>query len=327
MAEIVNGAYSYVETTTVKQEEEPTMADDGHVLVVGGTGFLGSQVVTELLSRGKRVRALVRPASDAKTLEQAGAEIARGDMMDPASLLRAMDGADAVVSTAAGYTRHSKGDTDEIDIIGNRNLADAASKAGVRRFVLTSILTCDQTPEVPHFWHKKLAEDRLEELGVPFVSLRPGAFLDMITRMGSDPFAKRRLMWVGSTTVPMTFVLTQDLAGYLADAVDAPGVDGQRIDIGWDRPVSVQEIADISGRLLGQQIRVRAVPAGLINAARAVVGRFSPMVKDMSAMLRWFQTGGYVADPTRQREVFGQVPTAEDAIARLIRSLGHTAAA
>ena len=303
------------------------MASDGPVLVVGGTGFLGSQVVTELLSRGKRVRALVRPTSDAKRLEQAGVELARGDMMDPASLLQAMDGADAVVSTAAGYTRHSKGDTDETDKAGNRNLADVASRARVRRFVLTSILTCDQTPDVPHFWHKKLAEDRLEELSVPFVSLRPGAFLDMITRMGGDPFAKRRLMWAGSTTIPMTFVLTQDLAGYLADAVDAPRVDGQRIDIGWDRPVSVREIAEISGRLLGHRIRVRTIPAGLINTAGAVVGRFNPLVKDLSAMLRWFQTGRYVADPTRQREVFGQVPTAEDAIARLIRSLGHTAAA
>ena len=113
--------------------------------------------------------------------------------------------------------------------------------------MLTSILTCDQTPQVPHFWHKKLAEDRLEELGIPFVSLRPGAFLDQVTRMGGDPFAKRRLMWFGSPAVPLTFVLTSDLAGYLADAVDAPEVDGQRIDIGWDRPVSMQEIAQISG--------------------------------------------------------------------------------
>jgi uncharacterized protein YbjT (DUF2867 family) len=242
--------------------------------------------------------------------------------MDPASLLKAMDGADAVISTAAGYTRHSKGDTDEIDTIGNRNLADAASQVGVRRFVLTSILTCDQTPQVPHFWHKKLAEDRLEELGVPFVSLRPGAFLDLITQMRGDPFAKRRLMWFGSPTIPVSFVLTPDLAGYLADAVDAPGVDGQRIDIGWDRPVSMQEIAQISGRLLGQQIRVRTIPAGLINAAGAVVGRFNPMVKDLTAMTRWFQTGQYVANPNRQREVFGQVPTAEDAIARFVRSLG-----
>ena len=298
------------------------MSGNGPVLVVGGTGMLGGQVATELLARGKRVRALVRPPSDATHLERAGAEIARGDMMDPASLLKAMDGADAVISTAAGYTRHSKGDTDEIDTIGNRNLADAASQVGVRRFVLTSILTCDQTPQVPHFWHKKLAEDRLEELGVPFVSLRPGAFLDLITQMRGDPFAKRRLMWFGSPTIPVSFVLTQDLAGYLADAVDAPGVDGQRIDIGWDRPVSMQEIAQISGRLLGQQIRVRTIPAGLINAAGAVVGRFNPMVKDLTAMTRWFQTGQYVADPSRQREVFGQVPTAEDAIARFVRSLG-----
>jgi nucleoside-diphosphate-sugar epimerase len=125
--------------------------------------------------------------------------------------------------------------------------------------------------------------------------------------------------------MPLTFVLTSDLAGYLADTVDAPGVDGQRIDIGWDRPVSMQEIAQISGRLLGQQIRVRTIPAGLINTAAAVVvGRFNPMLKDMDAMMRWFQTGRYIADPTRQREVFGQVPAAEDAISRLVRSLGHT---
>jgi uncharacterized protein YbjT (DUF2867 family) len=299
------------------------MAGDGGVLVVGGTGMLGGQVVTALLSRGKRVRALVRPTSDAKGLEDAGVEIARGDMMDPASLLRAMEGVDSVISTAAGYTRHSKGDTAEIDIIGNRNLADAASRAGVRRFVLTSILSCDQTPQVPHFWHKKLAEDRLQELDVPFVSLRPGAFLDMIIQMRGDPFAKRRLMWFGSSTVPLSFVLTQDVASYLADAVDAPGVEGQRIDIGWDRPVSMQEVAQISSRFLGQQIRLRSIPAGLIGAAGTVVGRFSPLIKDMTAMMRWFQTGRYVADPTHQREVFGQVPTAEDAIARLIRSLGH----
>jgi uncharacterized protein YbjT (DUF2867 family) len=301
------------------------MTSDRPVLVVGGTGLLGEQVVAELLSRGKRVRALVRPTSDATRLERTGVEIARGDMMDPASLLDAMDSADAVVSTAAGYTRHSKGDTNEIDTIGNRNLADAASRVGVRRFVLTSILTCDQTPQVPHFWHKKLAEDRLEELGVPFVALRPGAFLDMIVRMGGDPFAKRRLMWFGSPKIPLTFVLTQDLAGYLAEAVDAPGVDGQRIDIGWDRPVSMQDIAQISGHLLTQQIRVRTIPAGVINAAGAVVGRFSSTVNDMAAMMRWFQTGRYVADPSRQREVFGRLPTPEEAIARLLGSLGHTA--
>jgi uncharacterized protein YbjT (DUF2867 family) len=299
------------------------MAGDGPVLVVGGTGMLGGQVVKALLSRGQRVRALVRPGSDAARLERAGVEVAPGDMMDPASLLRALEGADAVVTTAAGYTRHRKGDTADIDTAGNANLADAASRSGVRRFVFTSILTCDQTPQVPHFWHKKLAEDRLEERGVPFVSLRPGAFLDQVTRFGGDPFAKRRLMGLGSPRIPQTFVLTSDLAGYLAEAVDAPGVDGERIDIGWDRPVGMQEVAEISGRLLDERVRVRAIPAGLIRTVGTVLGPVSPMAKDLGAMVAWFQTGRYVADTTRQREVFGMVPTAEDAIARFVTSLGH----
>ena len=201
----------------------------GPVLVVGATGFLGGRVVDALLARGKQVRALVRPSSEAGRLEAKGVEIARGDMMDPDSLMRAMTGADAVITTAAGYTRHSKGDSPEIDVVGNRNLAEAAAAVGLRRFVLTSILTCDQTPNVPHFWHKKLAEDRLEELAVPFVALRPGAFLDQVTQMRGDPFARRRLTWFGSPRTPLTFVLTADLADYLAAAVDADVTPGERL--------------------------------------------------------------------------------------------------
>ncbi|WP_133801584.1 SDR family oxidoreductase [Kribbella caucasensis] len=298
------------------------MNETAPVLVVGGTGHLGSLVVDELLARGKKVRALVRPGSNASKLESKGVEIARGDMLDLDSLVAAMTGADAVITTAAGYTGRNKNAT-EIDTIGNSNLAEAAHQAGVRRFVLTSILTSDQTPDVSHFWHKKLAEDKLEQLGVPFVALRPGAFLDQITQLGGDPFEKKRLMWFGTKTVPLTFVLTADLAGYLAAAVDAPGVDGQRIDIGWDRPVSMQNIADIATRLLGAKVKVRAVPTGPIRAIGAVAGPFLPLFKDMSAMLAWLGTGKYVADTTRQREVFGPVPTAEDALKRFITHLGH----
>ena len=295
---------------------------EGPVLVVGGTGMLGGQVVTELLNRGKQVRALVRPGSDASRLESSGVEIARGDMMDPDSLVRAMAGADAVVTSAAGYTRHRKGDNPEIDTVGNSNLAEAAKRAGVRRFVLTSILTCDQTPDVPHFWHKRLMEDRLQALGVPFVALRPGAFLDQVTRFG-DPIGKHKIRWFGSPGIPLTFVLTPDLAGYLAAAVDVPGVEGQRIEIGWDRPISMQEFADIAERLTGEEIRVQSVPVGLLRGMGALLGPVNPMAKDMAAMMGWFQTGKYVADTTRQAEVFGAPPTAEDAVRRLIISLGH----
>jgi len=71
---------------------------DGLVLVVGGTGTLGSKVVDRLLARGKRVRALVRPTSQTKRLDAAGVELATGDLLEPESLRRALDGVDAVVT-------------------------------------------------------------------------------------------------------------------------------------------------------------------------------------------------------------------------------------
>jgi len=298
------------------------MSEQEPVLVVGATGWLGGQVVDRLLARGKKVRALVRPASDAAKLEAKGVEIARGDMLDLDSLIVAMTGTAAVISTAAGYTGKNK-NAQEIDTRGNANLAIAASKAGVPRFVLTSILTSDQTPGVPHFWHKKLTEDKLEELGVPFVALRPGAFFDQIARLGGDPFEKGRIIWLGSKNVPLTFVLTSDLATYLAEAVDADIADGERIDLGWTRPISMREGAELASRLANKRIRVLSLPTGLLLRIGKISGESGSRMWDMGAMAAWFETGRYVANTSRQTEVFGPAPTPEDAVARFAAQLGH----
>ncbi|QGF25218.1 NAD(P)H-binding protein [Raineyella fluvialis] len=300
------------------------MGDDRTVLVVGATGDVGGKVVRALLTRDTTLRALVRPTTDASTLEALGVRIARGDMLDLESLVAAMTGVDAVVTTAAGYTRRLPNAL-EVDTVGQANLAEAAARTGVRRFVQTSILTCDQTPDVPHFWHKKLAEDALESRGVPFVALRPGAFLDNFTRYGGDPFASGRLAPMGPVSTPMTYVLIADLARYLAEAVDVPGVEGERIDIGWTRPVTVEEVARIASDLLGRQIEVGGAPdAGRTPGSGVGDERFRSMDADMRAMVEWFGSGRYVADTTRQGEVFEHVPTPEDAIARFLTGLGHT---
>ena len=299
------------------------MDADGPVLVVGATGTLGGHVVDQLLAHGKTVRALVRSTSDAGRLEARGVQVVRGNMLDLPSLVAAMSGADAVISTAAGYTRGGK-DAEQIDTVGNVNLARAAHQAGVRRFVLTSILTCDKTPDVPHFWHKKLTEDALEELGVPFVALRPGAFLDQVAMIGGNPVERGRITWMGSATTPLTFVLMSDLAGYLAQAVDASVGPSERIDIGWNQPVSMQEAARLIGAAAGTSINVRAIPTAVLRLAGATISRFRPFVADMAAMFRWFDTGRYVADTTRQSEVFGPPPTAVLATKRFADQLGST---
>jgi uncharacterized protein YbjT (DUF2867 family) len=299
------------------------MADKGPVLMVGGTGALGRKVVSELLNRDHRVRMLVRDPVKAEEFARRGVELVRGDMMDPRSLTAAIDGSDAVITCAAGYTRHSAKDTAETDTVGNRNLVDAAAAVGVRRFVLTSILTCDKTPQVPHFWHKKLVEDHLAERGVPYVALRPGAFLDSVTQFGGDPFARGRLIYAGSARVPFTFVWTTDVAEYLARAVDVAGVDGQHIDIGWTRPVTVEDVAEIAAQQLQKPMRTTVIPGRPLSALGTLIGWANPYFNEMAKMFRWFQSGEYVADIARQREVFGPPPAPEQAVAGFLRELGH----
>jgi uncharacterized protein YbjT (DUF2867 family) len=292
---------------------------DALVLVVGGTGKLGSQVIDRLLARGKRVRALVRATSHTGPLAEKGVELATGDLLDPSSLRSALDGVDAIVTSAAGYTGHTPGDTIETDRTGNFNLINAAAGVGVRRFVFTSILTCDQTPRIPHFWAKKLAEDALAERGVPFVSLRPGAFVDDFGMWGGDGFSAGRITTMGDSTVPFTRVYTPDLADNLAAAVDVDVSTGERIDIGWDRPLSARELAEIAGRILGRNLEVVEVdPAqiqfpGMSDEARA----------DLVAMFDYFRSGRYVANTQRQAEVFGSVPVAEETMRRRLAALGH----
>lgn len=285
------------------------------VLVVGGTGQLGRQVVTELQAKGKPVRALVRPGSDASALESSGVEIVRGDMLDPASLPAAYAGIDAVITTAAGYTKRRKTDTGETDVVGNRNLAEAARIAGVRRFVFTGILRSDAAPDVPHFWNKALAERDLAELGVPYVSLRPGAFFEMVDMLPGGGPRRGRLLSVVPSDVRQGYVLTPDVAKALVALVDAPVPDGTHVDLSWDRPVSMRDVAALTSDALGRRVRLTTLPQPLVRGLGRVFGR-NEQVADMMAMFRFFATGAYVADTTRAAQIFGDVPTPEEAVSR-----------
>ncbi|MEA3166584.1 MAG: hypothetical protein QOJ26_1456 [Thermoplasmata archaeon] len=310
--------------TKAKKSAANRAADDLPVLVVGATGNLGGRVVDHLLSRGKRVRALVRSGTDASRLEAKGVEVVRADLTDRATLDAPVSGVSAVVTTAAGYTGRRRGDSLEtVDHQGNLNLVDAAAKARVPRFVFTSILNCDQAPDVPHFWTKKLIEDELEARAVPFVALRPGAFIvppGSGWDLWSKGLKKGRLRSFGPRDVPWTWIPIDEVARALSLAVDAPGVEGKRIDLGTDRAVSMDKMAADFARILGRPVKTVGMgPMGAVMGAMAIV---SSRMRDMKAMVDFFGTGKYVADTTQQARLLGPVPKLDDALRDYVRAAG-----
>jgi dihydroflavonol-4-reductase len=109
-------------------------------LVTGGTGFVGANVVRMLLQRGTEVRALVRPRSDTRNLDQLDVELVAGDLRDRGSLEAALEGCDTVYHVAAMYALWAPNPKEIYDsnVTGTVNLLEAAGRAGVEKIVYTS---------------------------------------------------------------------------------------------------------------------------------------------------------------------------------------------
>lgn len=115
-------------------------------LITGASGFLGWHVARKLLECGHHVRALVRPGSRIRELD---VERVEGDLRDPDSLGRAVQGCGAVFHVAADYRLWAR-DADQMyrsNVDGTRNLLTAARDAGAGRFVYTSTVGCIGIPE------------------------------------------------------------------------------------------------------------------------------------------------------------------------------------
>jgi dihydroflavonol-4-reductase len=109
-------------------------------LVTGGTGFVGANVVRMLIQRGSEVRALVRPRSDTRNLDQLDVELVAGDLRDRGSLEAALEGCDTVYHVAAMYALWAPNPQEIYDsnVTGTVNLLEAAGQAGVEKIVYTS---------------------------------------------------------------------------------------------------------------------------------------------------------------------------------------------
>lgn len=105
-------------------------------LITGATGFIGSHLIEVLTDNNWSVRALVRASSDTRSLESRTVERASGDVRDAETLPAAMKGVDVVFHAAALVGEWgSPKDFHDANVVGMKNMIDAASKAGVKRFI------------------------------------------------------------------------------------------------------------------------------------------------------------------------------------------------
>jgi NADH dehydrogenase len=234
------------------------------ILVVGATGNLGAAVTRLLLDRGEQVRILARSSSAHEPLAQAGAEVVRGDLKDRASLDAACKGVDVVITTANSAHRGGDDNPRTVELEGNRNLVDAAKDAGVRQFIFVSAQIADPNSPVPFLAGKGQTEEHLRASGMPYTIIAPNMFMEVWTTMlvGAPARAGAPVTLVGEGRRKHSFISASDVARFIVAAVRKPSALGKRLVLGGPRPLSLREVAEVYGRVLGRDVPVQSVRPG-----------------------------------------------------------------
>jgi uncharacterized protein YbjT (DUF2867 family) len=246
------------------------------ILVVGATGILGGMITQGLLGEGKKVRILVRHnspaeqmalqgmATSAHALIDAGAKPVYGDLKDRASLDRACDGIETVITTANSAMRGGEDTVNTVDRQGNRNLIEAARAAGVKQFIFVSFLGADIKNPVPLFQAKAEAEAMLGESGMPYTILAPNFFMESWVGMvvGIPLQARQPITLVGDGRCLHSLISVRDVAAFAAATVGHPAAINQRLALGGPEPLSWHGIVDTFGQVLGQKLPMQFVAPG-----------------------------------------------------------------
>jgi NADH dehydrogenase len=280
------------------------------ILLTGGTGFVGGHVLHALLAEGKPVRCLVRDRGRAVLLEEQGCELAEGDMTEPSSLRRAVDGVEAVVHLVA-IRQGRKEQFGRIMSQGTRDLLLEARESGVRRFVHMSALGVDEQTKdvVPYYGAKWEMEDAVKGSELPYVIFRPsfvfgsaGGILPTFRRIAKlAPVTPI----IGSGEQRIQPIWADDVAAYFVQALDLDAATGRTFEIGGPDVVSWNEFWTRLKRALGVRRPSIHMPMAFMRANALVTERLPgdiPLTRDL---LKMMETGDNVVTNEHAAQTFG----------------------
>jgi uncharacterized protein YbjT (DUF2867 family) len=283
-------------------------------LVTGATGFVGPAIVRTLREREEDVTCLVRDpsADDARRLSDWGCRLVPGDMTDPASLRRAVEGCEAVVHLVA----IRQGRPEQFHRImsdGTRDLVAASQEAGVRRFVLMSALGASEETKdlVPYYGAKWEMEQAVREADLEWVTFRPsfifgreGGILPTFARLARlTPFTPIP----GAGTQRIQPIWIGDVAAFFAEAVREPAAANRLFELGGPDAVSWNEFWERLKRVLGVRRPSLNVPMAFMRLNALVTERLPGNIPLTRDLLKMMEAGDNTCDVRPALETF-QLP-------------------
>ena len=249
--------------------------NDSRVLVVGATGQLGRVITRKLMASGASVRALARNREALASLG-GGAEIAAVDLRDVPKLTEACRGVDQIIATANSNMGKGPSSPTRVDLSAYQNLCAAARNTGVRRLVYVSFRGVSQDAVVDIFRVKWYIEDAIKRSGVPFVMLRPTAFMDVwIDQLLAKDIREKGVATIfGDGNNVANYIAVDDVAEF-AVKILASAIVNEAVDAGGPSNVTQNHLASLLERRLKSSGKRRHIPVAAMRLLPPIVRPFN----------------------------------------------------
>ena len=251
--------------------------NESRVLVAGATGQLGRVIVRKLLAANTKVRALGRNAAALAEFSPQ-AETAAVDLLDVPKLTEACRGVDQIVATANNNMGKGAKSPTRIDLPAYQNLCAAARNAGVRRLVYVSYRGVVRDAPVDIFRVKWYIEDAIRRSGVPYVMLRPTAFMDIwIDQILAKGIREKGVATIfGDGTRLSNYIAVDDVAEFAASVLRS-NVVNEAVDAGGPSNVSQNHLATLLERRFKTSGKRRHIPVAAMRLLPPVVRPFNEL--------------------------------------------------
>ena len=179
------------------------------ILIVGGTGTLGRQIVKQALDEGYQVKCLVRDFRRSAFLKDWGAELVYGDLSIPSTLPLALKGIKIIID-AATIRSTSSYTSEVVDWRGKLALVEASKLVGIKKFVSFSILNASKNQSIPLLDLKVKIEKELEKSGLNYTIFQCSGFFQGLISQYALPVLENETIWLPGDSAPVAYLDTQD---------------------------------------------------------------------------------------------------------------------
>nr|YP_010201461.1 hypothetical chloroplast RF39 [Skeletonema grevillei]UAM92157.1 hypothetical chloroplast RF39 [Skeletonema grevillei] len=243
------------------------------LLIVGGTGTLGRQIVLQALTKGYPVRCLVRNFRKASFLKEWGAELIYGDLSRPETIPPCLQGITAVID--ASTSRPSDLDiVKTVDWDGKLALIEAAKAAKIKRFVFCSTQNLDQFSNIPLMKMKQGIEVKLKQAQIPYTIFRLTGFYQGLIEQYAIPILENLPIWVTNENTCVSYMDTQDIAKFCLKALQLPETENKTFSLGGPKGWVSTEIISLCEQLAGQSAKVNQIPLFILKSTTKFLGFF-----------------------------------------------------